>query len=458
MIGAQHIRTLTDSIISGHGIDMQLKNMLIWALRRGQTKAMIRRMADCESPLEKFNAVWKDAVENVPFYSEWKAKYGLPDQIDDLKELQGWPILEKKDLILNREKLTRNGVSKFHESVTGGATGEPLHFRTMAGESDQVAVNKWIGWARMGIYPDSRCFLLWGHRHFYGQGFASNIRFKLRQFKDWMTNNVRADATDLSPAALREDYDLMRKFQPECIIAYSASLLALVRTMRDEVKVKGENQRFTSLKAVICTAGPLTKDERGEIADFFGVPVAMEYGSMEAGVMAYKTLATDDRYKVFDQTHILHAEEDPTTNRSSILVTGLTKRYLPLIRYRIGDYMDGVLLRDDGAVESFDEVTGRTGDMIDLGDGMRFHGYSLMVCAEENPKIVAYQLRVNKQNKKVVFVAQTTAPLSEGEKVQISRHAADVSKVPASIISVEEVKELIKAPSGKIRLVIEEGC
>ena len=437
---------------------MQFKNMLIWALRCGQTKAMIRRMVDCESQLEKFNAVWKDAVENVPFYVEWKAKYGLPDHVDDLKELQGWPILEKKDLILNRDKLTRKVVARFHESVTGGATGEPLHFRTMAGESDQVAVNKWIGWARMGIYPDSRCFLLWGHRHFYGQGFASNIRFKFRQFKDWMTNNLRADATDLSPAALRKDYELMRKFQPECIIAYSASLLALVRTMKEEVKVRGEGEQrtFPFLKAIVCTAGPLTKEERGEISMFFGVPVAMEYGSMEAGVMAYKTLATDDRYKVFDQTHILHADEEQTTGRSSILVTGLTKRYLPLIRYRIGDYMEGVVLRDDGAVESFDEVTGRTGDMIDLGDGMRFHGYSLMVCAEENQKIVAYQLRVNKKTKKVVFVAQTMAPLSEGEKVQISRHAADVAKVPESIISVEEAKELIKAPSGKIRLVIEE--
>lgn len=434
---------------------MRMKNMFIWALRRGQTKAMIRRVADCESQLEKFNAVWKDAVENVPFYAEWKAKHGLPDQIRDLKELQGWPILEKKDLILNREKLTRKDVKHFHESVTGGATGEPLHFRTMAGESDQVAVNKWIGWARIGIYPDSRCFLLWGHRHFYGQGFASNIRFKFRQLKDWMTNNLRADATDLSPAALRKDYELMRKFQPECIIAYSASLLALVRTVRDD-KIHCSPSTFASLKAVICTAGPLTKEERAEISSFFGVPVAMEYGSMEAGVMAYKTLATDDKYRVFDQTHILHAEEEQTTGRSSILVTGLTKRYLPLIRYRIGDYMEGVSLRDDGAVESFDEVTGRTGDMIDLGDGMRFHGYSLMVCAEENPKIVAYQLRVNKKNKKVIFVAQTTAPLSESEKIQISRHAADVAKVPESIISVEEAKELIKAPSGKIRLVIEE--
>lgn len=436
---------------------MRLKNWMIWALRRGQTKAMIRRMADCEPQLGKFNAVWKDAVENVPFYAEWKAKYGLPDKIRDLKELQGWPILEKKDLILNREKLTRKGVAKFHESVTGGATGEPLHFRTMAGESDQVAVNKWIGWARMGIYPDSRCFLLWGHRHFYGQGFASNIRFKFRQLKDWMTNNLRADATNLSPVALRKDYELMRKFQPECIIAYSASLLALVRTVRDDkIHCSPSPSTFTSLKAVICTAGPLTKEERGEISDFFGVPVGMEYGSMEAGVMAYQTPATSGRYSVFDQTHILHVDKEARTDWSQILVTALYPRYLPLIRYRIGDYMDGETLRADGSVESFGEVFGRTGDMVDLGDGIRFHGYSLMVCAEENPKIVAYQLRINKQRKHMVFVAQTTSMLTEEERRQIVLHAADVAKIPSSVIAVEEAKELVKAPSGKIRLVIEE--
>lgn len=429
--------------------------MLIWALRRGQTKSVLKQLADTTTRLEKFNAVWADAVANVPFYAEWKTRHGLPDRISDLKELATWPILEKKDLILNREKLVRRDVTRFHESVTGGATGEPLHFRTMPGESDAVTANKWIGWARMGIYPDSRMFLLWGHRHFYGQGWKSNLKFKVRQFKDWMTNHKRADATDLSPTALRRDYAMMRKFNPECIVAYSASLLALVRTMRDEVKDEGERRRFPTLKAVICTAGPLTKEERGEIEAFFGVPVAMEYGSMEAGVMAYQTPMTGGRYRVFD-THVLQAVPDVDAQRDQILVTTITKRYLPLIRYRIGDYMDAESLYEDGSVATFGEVSGRTGDLIDLGEGVRFHGYSLMVCAEENPKIVAYQLRVEKDRRQVVFVAQTLAPLTDAEKVQICAHAADVSHVPMNTFKVEEAAELIKAPSGKIRLVIEE--
>ena len=426
--------------------------MIIWALRREQAKAFVQLVADATSRLDKFNVVWRDAFENVPFYAEWKAKHELPDAIKDIVELSKWPILAKKDLILNRDKLVRKDITRYHESVTGGATGEPLHFRTMAGESDIVAANKWMGWARMGIYPDSRCFLLWGHRHFYGQGLKSNLKFAWRQFKDWMTNNLRADATDLSQAALRKDVEKLIHFKPECIIAYSASLLALVRICSEY----RERCQGLGIKAIICTAGPLTKSEREEIGAFFNAPVGMEYGSMEAGVMAYQTPMTDGRYEVFDRTHIIHAKSENDRALNQIIVTTLTRRYLPLIRYRIGDFMSEACAREDGTVKRFGEVSGRSGDMIDLGDGTRFHGYSLMVCAEENPKIIAYQLKVNKKKGIVTFLAQTLSPLTDGEKVQVQKHAADIASIDYRLIKVEEVNELVKAPSGKIRLVLEE--
>ena len=73
----------------GHGIDMNLKSMIIWALRQDQTKAFIRLSADTTSRLDKFNAIWKDAYENVPFYAEWKIKHELPDNIANIAELSG---------------------------------------------------------------------------------------------------------------------------------------------------------------------------------------------------------------------------------------------------------------------------------------------------------------------------------------------------------------------------------
>ena len=356
-------------------------------------------------------------------------------------------------MILNRDKFARKDVTRYHESVTGGATGEPLHFRTMAGESDVVAVNKWIGWARMGIYPDSRCFVLWGHRHFYGQTFTGNLRFAWRQFKDWMTNNLRADATDLSQKALEKDVERLIRFRPDCVIAYSASLLALVRSCKEY----GERCRSICVKAVICTAGPLTKEERDEIGSFFNAPVGMEYGSMEGGVIAYQTPMTDGHYEVFDKTHIIHVVPEPVSGNSQVLVTKLYPSYLPLIRYKIGDYILGENVDNDGAVRGFKEVYGRTGDEVDMGNGIKFHGQSFMTCAEGFDKIIAYQIRVNRKSGQVVFVAQTLSPLGEDERNEIIKRAAHMSGLARTSITVQEAKELAKALSGKIRLVVEEN-
>ena len=80
----------------------------------------------------------------------------------------------------------------------------------------------------------------------------------------------------------------------------------------------------------------------------------------------------------------------------------------------------------------------------------------MMVCAEANPKIIAYQLRVSRASRRVVFVAQTLAGLSQEEKVQIVNRASCVSGLQKDSICVEESADLVKAPSGKIKLVVEE--
>ena len=80
-----------------------------------------------------------------------------------------------------------------------------------------------------------------------------------------------------------------------------------------------------------------------------------------------------------------------------------------------------------------------------------------MTCAEGFDKIIAYQIHMNKKSGKVVFVAQTLSPLSEDEQHEIIKRAAHMSGLAQASISVQESKELAKAPSGKIRLVVEEN-
>ena len=53
-------------------------------------------------------------------------------------------------------------------------------------------------------------------------------------------------------------------------------------------------------------------------------------------------------------------------------------------------------------------------------------------------------------------MAQTISSLTDAEKEKIRKHASEVASIDAAKIIVEEAVELVKAPSGKIRLVLEE--
>ena len=111
---------------------------------------------------------------------------------------------------------------------------------------------------------------------------------------------------------------------------------------------------------------------------------------------------------------------------------------------------------DNGLVAGFDEVYGRTGDEVDMGGGVKFHGQSFMLCAEGFDKVIAYQVRINRRERRVVFAVQTREPLEEAEKAAMRKQTAEMSGLPIDAISVEETDALVKAPSGKIRLVVDE--
>lgn len=407
-------------------------------------------MADATA-LERFqlaalNEVWTDAVANIPFYAQWKKTHKLPDHIESLQEYSKWPVLTKKDLLANQDLLRRNTYRKCHESVTGGSTGEPLHFFTFPEQGRRISASILMARAGLDFYPGDSVFLLWGHRHFYGSGLASKVRFFIRRCKDWLNNSCRVDACDLSAGYLTQVTRRINRFNPKVIIAYSASLLALVRLAKErQLPFKGQR-----LKCIICTAGPLLAQERAEVADYFGVPVYMEYGAMDAGCMAY--MQKDERYHVFHHYRMLHTVNDGTGDLN--LVTSLAKDYLPFFRYQIGDYLKGCEYSDDGRVMAFDEVWGRGSDVITLPSGNKCQCYTFMVCAEEVKKVLAYQLV--KRGDRLEFCVQTSSPLTDDERRTIYNRAyAIIPELREVNLQIVEKGELIKAPSGKIRLLIE---
>lgn len=62
------------------------------------------------------------------------------------------------------------------------------------------------------------------------------------------------------------------EFRPKFVIGFSPAVLAFVRTNKDK------RGKVESVRAVFCSAGALTDDEKKEIEAFFNSPVCMELG------------------------------------------------------------------------------------------------------------------------------------------------------------------------------------
>lgn len=401
-----------------------------------------------EFQVRRFNEIWNDAWCNVPFYSSWKQKYDLPDKIHNLHCLASWPVLSKADL----RDLTM--FKRLHvpepkgRILTGGSTGEPVRLPSW-GDS-MSGVNQMLGRGAYGIEPGDRTFLLWGHEHLYGTGFKRKINALKRRFKDWLADWERVSAYDLSAQAMHEAYKVFARFQPKFVIGFSPAVLAFVRHNNDMAK------SVDSVRVILCTAGPLTPDEKSEIESFFGGTVCMEYGSVECGIMAY-TRPKDGQYDVFWNTHLLQTQRQPEGEYKN-LVTRLTDCYIPLIRYDIGDYLEIDEADAENAARSvlqIKSIKGRPSEMINFKCGVSFFGALIGDCVKQVPEIISSQIVVKEDTDKLEIRVTANEALTE-DKLSIVKNrfgltVADSNKLDIKVVQVEKLFTTI---GGKIPRVV----
>lgn len=396
-----------------------------------------------------FNRVWKDARENVPFYGEWQRKYKLPNTIESLSELVQWPILTKRDLQqVDQFKRTNSPLPKGW-IMTGGSTGEPLRLPSW-GDGGETAISQGIGRERYGILPGDRTFLLWGHRHLYGKGFRRIKNILRRNLKDALLNMKRVSAYDLSAVAMHAAYAAMKRFQPKFVIGFSPAVLAFVRQNK---KNKGA---ISSVKVVLCTAGPLTPEEKSEIAAFFNARVCMEYGSVEGSVMAY-TRPEDDKYSFFWDTHLVQAKRDEF-GEARCIITRFANLYVPLIRYDIGDYLDIDEKDDEENVRSVliaNAIKGRPSEIITFANGVSFFGALIGDCVKQVESIISSQIVVDEKSNHLEIGVTATRTLEKEEKELIlNRFSLVVRDADKLDVSVVQKDKLIVTQGGKIPRIV----
>ena len=237
----------------------------------------------------------------------------------------------------------------------------------------------------------------------------------------------------------------LNALQPPALAGYP-SILARLGAERRAGRLRIAPMSITSTSETLLPA------LRAAISDGFGVPVVDMFGSTEGLVGASDP---DDHVLAFNSDScIVELVDDrnrpvaPGARATKILLTNLSNRVQPLIRYEMHD---GFVQRPAAATGAHLRaiVEGRSDDML-RWDGVDVHPLVIRAVMVKSPEVVDYQVRQTRRGVEVVALAP---PALDVERLRDGLvRALDAAGLPRPEVTVRAVSHLERHPdTGKLR-------
>ncbi|WP_300686070.1 DVU_1553 family AMP-dependent CoA ligase [uncultured Bilophila sp.] len=285
--------------------------------------------------LARFNAVLRHVRRNGVFYRKRLA--GLFERRGDLIETGMWPR-EPFDVaeipLTEAADIKRDGgrflcvpldeIARIVTLSTSGTTGIPKRLAFAADDLESTLDFFAHGISVLVRAGDSVLILLPGAER--PDGVADLLRRALPR--------IGARGIPGDPAA---DPKLFRKeverYRPQCLVAAPSQLRRLLEGLESP----------PNLRAVLSSAEPLPDDVRGALAARWGCAVFDHYGLTETGYGGGGECPSHDGYHLreadlyWEVIDPFSGEPVPDGTPGEVVFTTLTRRAMPLIRYRTGD-------------------------------------------------------------------------------------------------------------------------
>lgn len=314
------------------------------------------------------------AYATVPYYRAAWNKAGVhPSDVKTLSDFETFPILTKADIRRHGRALVSShyDVTKLRVKRTSGSTGVPLTVYI-----DEPAVqwktactirsDEWSGW-RLG----QRVAKVWGnpeYRHF-------GLKGRLRNFL--LDRAVYLDTLNLNDQRIAEFARTIRRHRPGLIFGHAHSLYLLACSLK--------KSGITDVRpdGIISTAMLLHDWQRAVIEQVFQCKVTNRYGCEEVSLIACECEKHRGLHVNADSVYTEVPDAQSTDCRSwangKLLVTDLTNRAMPLIRYQIGDVVVPSSRRCDcgRGLPLIERIEGREADYVLTPSGQLISGISL---------------------------------------------------------------------------------
>ena len=309
--------------------------------------------------LARLREILGHAYANVAHYRHAFERAGVgPDDLRDLADLARFPFLTKADLRDNYPfglfAVPRSEVVRVHAS--SGTTGKPTVVGYTAGDIDV--------WSRLmarSIYaaggrPGDVAHVAYGYGLFTG-GLGAH----------YGAETLGCMVVPVSGGQTERQVTLILDFEPRIILVTPSYCLNLI----DEMESRGIDPRSCSLEVGIFGAEPWTGELRAEIESRLGIDAVDIYGLSEVmgpGV-AQECVETKDGPTLWED-HFYPEIIDPGTGEplpdgefGELVLTALTKRGQPVIRYRTRD-LTRLLPGTARPMRRIERISGRSDDML----------------------------------------------------------------------------------------------
>ncbi len=373
------------------------------------------------------------ARANTVYYGERFAS--LPDdwQIGDL------PILTKDEVRTRLPDLLARDHNPHTTPIghTGGSTGKPLAFYYNAAKHELMRAGMMRSYMLSGWRPGQKILNFWGAR----QDTVVGGVFGGERLGDFIAAEKTLPAHEVSEHNLQDWARCIQRYRPVLLQGYASILAALARFVIDR-----RLNMPASLIGVYSTAEMLDDTQRHLMEEAFGCKVFNQYGSREIPNIACE--CRHGRMHVF--TDMVWLESQQGENEGALLVTSLTNRLMPMIRYENGD--SGELLDEtcDCGLPFPLMAMGlcRKNDFIVTTDGRRLHPSFLNRLLYGQTQIAHYQFIQHMPGKiELHVVAEPSEERDLQQKLQ--------RELGATLdLTVKCVTAIDRTASGKHRYVI----
>ena len=429
-------------------------------LKRHTTVALRRQMEQSQwwpaerleaLQLERLRTLLVRAAQHVPHYRDSFASMGFDPardvhSLDDLRKL---PLLDKAAIRAAGEGMKADNAIGLARFNTGGSSGEPLIFYIGKERVSHDVAAKWRATRWWNVDIGDREVVVWG------SPIELGAQDSVRAVRDTMLRTVLLPAFAMSEEKLDGFLDQIRSLRPRMLFGYPSALSHIAR----HAARRGIKMNDLGIRVAFVTSERLYDEQRQQISEAFGCPVANGYGGRDAGFIAHQCPAGSMHLTAEDIiVEILDPAGQPVPRGQSgeIVVTHLATGDFPFIRYRTGDIgvLDTAPCTCGRGLPLLKEIQGRSTDFLVAHDGTIMHGLALVYILRDLPAVKAFKIvqetidltRVQVVGESV-FDDALLARIVAGFKARLGAQVA---------IEIEQIEAILPEKSGKFRYVISK--